>query len=391
MRKINIIDTTLRDGEQAPGVVFLLKEKLAICDLLDKAGIPEVEIGTPAMGKREIRDLKTIVGHGFHFKTLSWCRGRITDIVAAERSGSNGVHISFPISDIHLAALEKNKSWVMDSMKELVSYASDRFEYVTVGAQDASRADAVFLNEFIDAAESLGVVRVRIADTVGILSPMSTYKLFRAIRKKHGHIGLEFHGHNDLGMATANTVTALKAGADYASLTVNGIGERAGNAALEEVVMALKISEKIELNIKTQYFSQLSQVVSYASGKPVTDFKPITGDLVLKHESGIHTKSLLKNRETYQIIKAEDIGKEEQEFVFGKHSGKASVKAFFLKNQVSLTEVQSASILTLIKERSHLSKRSLSAGEILGIYSELFILKAFQNQSLQITASNFLL
>jgi homocitrate synthase NifV len=388
MKTISLIDTTLRDGEQAPGVVFLLKEKLAICDLLDKAGIPEVEIGTPAIGKREIHDLKAIVQQGFRFKTLSWCRGKISDIDAAEKIGSNGVHISFPVSEIHLVALEKTRSWVMDSLKEQINYSRDRFEYVTVGAQDASRCDFNFLNEFIDAAQSLGVFRVRIADTVGILNPFTTFQLFRKIRRKHPSIGLEFHGHNDLGMATANTITALKAGADFASVTVNGIGERAGNAALEEVVMALKISEKNDLKLHTQYLSHLSQLVSKASGKPINDFKPVTGNMVLKHESGIHTKSLLKNRETYQIIKASDIGCEESEFVFGKHSGSASVKAFFLKNQTTLTDRQCIRILEIVKERSHLLKRSLSTNELLMIHAEMESRKIY-HQSIQKTANNF--
>lgn len=371
MKTISLIDTTLRDGEQAPGVVFLLKEKLEICSLLDKAGIGEVEIGTPAMGKREAHDLKNIVRQGYRFKTLSWCRARISDIEAASKIGSNGVHISFPVSEIHLAAIDKTKAWVMDSLHDLVKYAADRFEYVTIGAQDASRCEMKFLNEFISAASSLGVYRVRIADTVGILNPFSTFQLFRKIRKKHPSIGLEFHGHNDLGMATANTITAFQAGANYASVTVNGIGERAGNAALEEVVMALRISDKTDLPIQTQYLSQLSQYVSRASGKPITDFKPVTGNMVLKHESGIHTRSLLRNRETYQIIKASDIGREESEFVFGKHSGRASVKAFFETNSTMITDEESKFILGRIKERSYLLKRSLSTQEVLMIYSEM--------------------
>jgi len=371
MKNIRLIDTTLRDGEQAPGVVFLLTEKLAICELLEKAGIPEIEVGTPAIGRRDIHDIRTVVNQGFKFKTLSWCRGKISDIEAAQKAGTNGVHISFPVSDIHLSALDKTKLWALNSMKEFVTIARDQFEYVSIGAQDASRCDAKFLDEFIHVAEDLGVFRVRIADTVGILNPFSTFQLIRKIRKKHPSIGLEFHGHNDLGMATANTITALKAGADFASVTVNGLGERAGNAALEEVVMALKISEKKEIDINTQYFSQLSHVVSRASGKPITDFKPITGDMVLKHESGIHTNSLLKNRETYQIINAADIGSEEQDFVFGKHSGKASLKDFFIRHQISLSYLQCSAVLEVVKRRSHLLKRSLSTDEVLAINQEL--------------------
>ncbi|HEX3006994.1 MAG TPA: pyruvate carboxyltransferase [Bacteroidales bacterium] len=383
MRDLNLIDTTLRDGEQAPGVVFLLKEKLSICDLLDKAGITEVEVGTPAIGRREVHDIKAIVKHGFNFKTLAWCRGILQDIEAAQKAQTNGVHISFPVSDIHLSALEKTREWAIASMSELVKIARDKFEYISIGAQDASRCDVQFLSEFINTAERLGVYRVRIADTVGILNPLSTFKLIKRLRKNYPSLGLEFHGHNDLGMATANTITALKAGANFASVTVNGLGERAGNAALEEVVMALKISAKANAGIKTQYLSQLSHLVSHASGKPITDLKPVTGDMVLKHESGIHTKSLLKNRETYQIIKACDIGEEEHEFVFGKHSGKASVKDLFKKNQIEISDQMSASILEVIKKRSHILKRSISTDEVLTIQQELESRSLFHHKSIQ--------
>ena len=230
-----LIDSTLRDGEQAPGVVFHLEEKLKIASLLDQAKIPEVEVGTPAMGKDEVAEIKAIVQAGFKFKTLSWCRATKEDIDAAAMAGTSGVNISFPVSDIHLFAMGKTQGWVLHTMREMVAYAADKFEYVAIGAQDASRAEFHFLSDFIGEAIWLKASRVRIADTVGILNPITTARLFRKIRKYFPHISLEFHGHNDLGMATANTFTALSAGANCASVTVNGIGERAGNAALKKL------------------------------------------------------------------------------------------------------------------------------------------------------------
>jgi homocitrate synthase NifV len=362
-----IIDSTLRDGEQAPGVVFHLNEKLQIAALLDQAKIPEVEIGTPAIGKQEVADIKTIVNAGFKFKTLSWCRATKEDIDAAAEAGTNGVNISFPVSDIHLLALGKNQQWVMNTLREIVTYASDKFEYVAIGAQDASRAEFHFLSDFIGEAIWLKASRVRIADTVGILNPITTARLFRKIRKYFPHISLEFHGHNDLGMATANTFTALNTGADSASVTVNGLGERAGNAALEEIVMALELSSTLFHGINTTVFGELSHLVSKASGIPLPTSKPVTGGKAISHESGIHTNIILKNRETYQIIKASRIGLVEQDFVFGKHSGKTALISFLNKNNMILDGNAYPIILEKIKKRSYRLKRELTYNEVLSL------------------------
>ncbi|MDP4208294.1 MAG: pyruvate carboxyltransferase [Bacteroidota bacterium] len=366
-QKIHLIDTTLRDGEQAPGVVFRIEEKLRIAELLSKAGIKEIEVGTPAIGKQEIEDIKTIVDAGFGFKCLAWCRATKADIDAAIKTGAHGVNISFPVSDIHQLAMMKDRQWVIKTMHELVSYASSNFEYVTIGAQDASRAEFPFLTDFISEAIWVGASRVRIADTVGILNPLSTGKLFRKLRKYFPKISLEFHGHDDLGMATANTFAAFHAGADAASVTVNGLGERAGNAALEEIVMALELSSQLRHGVRTPVLGELSQVVSKASGFTIPDNKPVVGGKVLCHESGIHTNILLKNRETYQIIKASQIGRSEQEFIFGKHTGKATLIDFLTKKNVPLPADYCQPVLNKIKDEACKAKRELYPQEVLAI------------------------
>ena len=369
-KRIHIIDTTLRDGEQAAGVVFSLEEKMQIASLLEKAGVPELEIGMPAISSEEKEDIKVLVQEGFSFDCLAWCRASYNDINEAASTGAQGVHISFPVSPIHLKALRKDEKWVMAQLKEMLNYASGSFRYVTIGAQDASRANYSFLSEFIHEAECYGTSRVRIADTVGIMNPLTVYKLFHQLKEEHPTMNFEFHGHNDLGMATANTFMALCSGAEAASVTVNGLGERSGNAALEELVMALALSSELETNIHTEYLSELSTLVEKASGRILSGMKPITGKFSISHESGIHTQCMLNDRSTYQIIEAKSIGRKEESFVFGKHSGRSAICNFFSAQGYELTDKESLEILSEVKLKSNLLKRALSESELLSLYKE---------------------
>ncbi len=363
-----LTDTTLRDGEQAPGVVFSLPEKIEIASLLDQIGITQVETGTPAIGEKEEENIRVIAALGFSFIDYCWSRARKEDILKAARTLSKGINISFPVSLVQLEALGKNYHWITNELEEIIKIASDHFEHVALGAQDASRAEVSFLHEYAAIALSHGVKRLRIADTVGILNPSTTFELISNLKNKIPGLPLEFHGHNDLGMATANTMMAAMAGAEYLNTTVNGLGERAGNAPLEEVAMAFKYSENMQLDVNYPLIEKLCTSVSRASNRPTCISKPITGEMVYCHESGIHTNSILKNIKTYQVIDPSEVGIKQKEFIFGKHSGKASVLNYFKKRGIHLNQEEVNDILHDIKRYSTLNKKSLDENDLLLVW-----------------------
>jgi len=367
----HIIDTTLRDGEQAPGVVFSTPEKLEIAALLDAAGVTELEIGTPAISCKEREDMSSIIKGGFAFDCLAWCRAVKGDIDEAAKAGAHGAHISFPVSSILLKAMDKSEAWAMKNLEELLGYASGMFRYITVGAQDASRARPQFLNEFISAALSLRGARIRIADTVGLMTPLSVADLFKKLSAKFPNAAFEFHGHNDLGMAAANTFVALCSGASAASVTVNGLGERAGNAALEEVVLALETSGLYSTGISTQALCGLCECVSKASGRFIPESKPVCGKYVLSHETGIHVRCQLRDPHSYQSISAETLGKDAPQFLFGKHSGKTAVSALFEARGIPLPPEVCQKLLQKLKETAVLHKKALSAEELVDLYRQI--------------------
>lgn len=368
MKTPYLIDTTLRDGEQAPGVVFSLSEKIEIARRLDEIGIPELEIGTPAMGRSEQRDIRCLLNQGFSFDATCWARAAKTDLKAALNSGATRISLSFPVSDIQLNALGKSRKWVMQSMPEIMKMACNEFDFVAVGAQDASRAELSFLKEYIAAVQNFGARRVRIADTVGIMNPTSVEELFRALSSGFPLMDFEFHGHNDLGMATANHAMALVSGASSVSLTVNGLGERAGNAALEEVIFALKYSFGIDLGCRGELLTALSEYVERVSGRKQSVSKPVTGEMAFAHESGIHCRSLKENKLSYQPFHPRDIGKETV-FVIGKHSGTGALTEFLEKKNIFLSAAEIRDLVAKIKTLSTQLKRDLQFSEVVQLIS----------------------
>jgi homocitrate synthase NifV len=365
-----IVDTTLRDGEQAPGVVFSRKEKQKIATLLCQVGVQEIEVGTPAMGEEEQEDIRSVVALKLPARFVSWCRANVEDIEQAKKCRTQGIHLSFPVSSVLMSVFHMDEHKVLAILPELVNYARKYFDYVSVGIQDATRADFAFLSAFCLHAFESGADRIRLSDTVGIYNPMQTIRLITQLRERGVSGMLEFHGHNDLGMATANSIAALSAGAEYISATVNGIGERAGNAALEEVVMATILTLRKECGINTEGLTRLSKMVAQASRRRIPETKPIVGKAAFLHESGIHTRALLANRQSYQPFFPEMVGMKSEGFVVGKHSGRASLKYLFNQEGIRLSEADCLRILVRIREICR-KKKSLSLEEIRQIYREM--------------------
>lgn len=247
---ISIVDTTLRDGEQTAGVVFANHEKIAIAEMLSDLGINQLEVGIPAMGGDEKEVIKSICKRNLKPSIMAWNRAVISDIENSIDCGVDAVAISISVSDIHIQhKLKTSREWVIENMVKSVEFAKKNGLYVSVNGEDASRADLKFLTTFIDAAKEAGADRFRYCDTVGVMEPFSIKDTIMKLYNRT-KFDIEMHTHNDFGLATANAIAGVLGGANYIGVTVNGLGERAGNAALEEVLMALKYVYNYEWSIK---------------------------------------------------------------------------------------------------------------------------------------------
>ena len=265
MALIRIVDTTLRDGEQAAGVVFNKEDKKCISILLDQVGVYEIEAGTPAMGSGECEALAEVLALNLTARVSTWNRANIKDIQASLDCGSRHLHISLPVSDIQIHyKLQKSRSWVIDKLQEAVIFARDAGASVTIGAEDASRADFNFLVEYAGLARELGAERLRFADTVGVLDPFKSYYIVQKLIIESG-IDVEFHAHNDFAMAVANTLAGVKAGAQFASTTVLGLGERAGNCPLEMIIKVFDQFMPMSISIDENALNSLVRYVTAAT------------------------------------------------------------------------------------------------------------------------------
>ncbi|MDR2764646.1 MAG: homocitrate synthase [Tannerella sp.] len=370
-----LIDSTLRDGEQAPGVAFLPGEKIRLAQMLDETGIDEIEAGTPAMGESECEVVRRIVALRPNARISVWSRALGRDIGQAAETSAEAIHIAFPVSDIQLTAMGKEWSWVKDTLPELVTYASGLFPYVSIGAQDAGRCTPERLAEFLElAGRQPSVCRIRLADTVGMMTPLSVVALMRQVREILPEMAIDFHGHNDLGMATANAITAWQSGATALSVTVNGLGERAGNAALEEILMILSQVYRMEKYTASTLFS-LCRYVADISGRPIPPGKPVCGEMAFSHESGIHAKAMLTDAAAFQAFDGKLVGRESFRTLFGKHSGRGAVRDLLKAYHLTVSDEQIPRLMGQIRQSAQKNKRSVSPLEVFVMQNNI----AFQN------------
>ncbi len=365
--EVIIDDTTLRDGEQTAGVVFSLEEKKRIAKLLDETGVGELECGIPAMGREEQASVKALVDLGLNARLLTWNRAVVSDIQASIDSGVRAVDISLSVSDIHIERkLCKNRNWVKEQLKVALGFAKGHDLYVSIGGEDASRADLDFLVELMEIARDQGADRFRFCDTLGILDPFTTYDKVLYLAERVD-LDLEVHTHNDLGMATANAIAGIRAGARFVNTTVNGLGERAGNAALEEVVMALKHACHVDVQIDTGRFVELSKLVGQASCRPVPEWKAIVGEKVFSHESGLHADGVLKYPGNYEGYDPAEVGLS-RHMVIGKHSGRHGLQDRLRGLGIDLDLLEADSFLARVRNIAQRRKRPLSDHDLLRLY-----------------------
>ncbi len=346
--KVTVLDTTLRDGEQTPGVSLDTAKKLEIARAVDDLGVDIIEAGAAIVSEGERKAIKQISKERLNAEICSFTRAVREDIDAALSCDVDSIHLVVPTSDIHLKyKLGKTRAELQRMAYDAAQYALDHGLVVEFSAEDSSRTDLVFLTKLLKGAVELGVQRVCLCDTVGILTPESSKKLYSKVSKEL-KVPVAVHCHNDFGMATANTVAAVSGGAREVHVTINGMGERGGNAALEEVVVSLDKFLGVKTGVALKKLYSVSKLVERVTGFPISPAKPVVGENAFAHAAGIHTHAVLKYPATYEPMMPEMVG-QKRRLVFGKHVGSHAIESELKKMGLKPTKEQVAEIFGQVK------------------------------------------
>lgn len=364
-----INDTTLRDGEQAPYVAFNTDEKLTIAQGLVACGADELEIGIPAMGSKEQEDIKELLSLGLDARMMTWNRAKMSDLEASLECGVKAVDLSIPISDILIdVKFAGNKSAMLRELESTIIAAKKEGLFVCIGGEDSSRGSIEFMTEVMTLGRELGADRFRYCDTVGIMTPTQIYSDIKALTSLD-ILPIEMHTHNDFGLANANALSGLDAGAVSVNTTVIGLGERAGNSSFEQISMALKHLYGQTRHIDSLGMRNLAMTVANAAGMTLSPSAPIIGEHIFSHESGVHADGMMKNGRAYEPFDAEEVGCI-REFPIGKHSGTGTI-LYHLKQLGIVAEKHTlAHLLPRIREIVTSRKRVLDDAELVTLYRE---------------------
>lgn len=365
------MDTTLRDGAQAAGVAFTVEQRVSIARALAEIGIDEIEVGSPAMGEAERNVIRRTAALGLPCRLTAWCRATLADLDAAAACNLSAVHLSVPGSAIQLNALDKSWPWVRQTLSRLIPYARRRFDFVSVGIMDASRTASARIVEWAQLCNALGADRLRLADTVGLWNPRTAAEAVRRVISAVPHRLVGLHAHNDLGMAVANTLAGLEAGGRSADVTVLGLGERAGNAPLEELVVALHKTTPLRCRLSQRGLASLCQHVAACANHPIPPRKPIVGENVFRHESGIHVRGMLRDEQCFEPFAPATVGQAGRRFDLGTHSGRAGLRAALVAQGVRPREHLLHALLKLVRAEADTTQRPVSSARAAAIHQQL--------------------
>ncbi|MFP3952102.1 MAG: 2-isopropylmalate synthase [Candidatus Bathyarchaeia archaeon] len=358
--KVWIFDTTLRDGEQMPGVTYTIEEKVMIARQLDALGVHKIEAGFPITSTGETTAVKKIVAQGLDADVVALARPLRSDIDRALECDVPYIHIFISTSDLHINHMMKTtREEVLQKSVEGIEYAKDHGVFVEYSPQDATRTEMGYLKRICRDAEGAGAEVLNIPDTVGVMTPRTTYEFFKEL-KESTRVPLSAHVHNDLGQATANTLAAIEAGAMQAHVTVNGLGERAGNTSLEEFVVSLAAQYGIECGINTRRISETSKLLERLSGVYMPPNQPIVGENAFTHEAGIHVHGILKHSGNYEILSPEYVGKRSR-IVAGKHAGRHGIENMVRAMGFEPSSEQIKAIASEVKKLGDVGKKVTDA------------------------------